>query len=397
MLIRIDAVQGRGAPIVLDMEAASPAEAMTKAEQRGFTVLTVRRAGLTLSSLSTTRRRSSAFDVDVFVDQLRDLVGAGLSVIEAFTTLQRGADPRTEMVLTALVASLRGGLSLSQALASQPCFPALLVSLVEASELTSDLPQALLDYSEHQRRNAEIRHRLISVAIYPLLLMAVGSLVLLFLLFFVMPRFARVFEGMNGDLPWTAQAMVAWSQWLSAHGTWMGAASALLVIAALALWGSADWRSRVLGRLVALTPLNESLRVYALVRWYRATGLLVRGGIPLPQALSISQTLLPTALRSSAQRVQRGIEQGHSPSAGYGQAGMATPVAEQLLRAGERTGDLGAALGRIAQFHEAELTRKLERGMRALEPIVMVLIGLGVGTVVVLMYMPIFELASAIQ
>ena len=76
---------------------------------------------------------------------------------------------------------------------------------------------------------------------------------------------------------------------------------------------------------------------------------------------------------------------------------MVTPVAEQLMRAGERTGDLGNVLMRIAQFHDAEVARSLERGMRALEPLVMILIGVGVGTVVVLMYLPIFELASAIQ
>jgi general secretion pathway protein F len=76
---------------------------------------------------------------------------------------------------------------------------------------------------------------------------------------------------------------------------------------------------------------------------------------------------------------------------------MTTPVAEQLLQAGERTGDLGNVLTRIAQFHEAEVTRSLERGMKILEPVVMTLIGLGVGTVVVLMYLPIFELAAAIQ
>ena len=76
---------------------------------------------------------------------------------------------------------------------------------------------------------------------------------------------------------------------------------------------------------------------------------------------------------------------------------MATPVAEQLLLAGERTGDLGTVLSRIARFHEAEVSRSLERAMRALEPIVMVAVGVGVGVVVVLMYLPIFERASAIQ
>ena len=92
-----------------------------------------------------------------------------------------------------------------------------------------------------------------------------------------------------------------------------------------------------------------------------------------------------------------GVREGRSPAEAHTRAGMATPVAEQLLLAGERTGDLGTVLSRIAQFHEAEVTRGLERTMRTLEPVVMVLIGLGVGIVVVLMYLPIFELASAIQ
>ncbi len=95
--------------------------------------------------------------------------------------------------------------------------------------------------------------------------------------------------------------------------------------------------------------------------------------------------------------MEAGIRDGLSPSDAHSRAGMATPVAEQLLRAGERTGDLGSVLTRIAQFHEAEVSRSLEQTMRALEPLVMVLIGVGVGAVVVLMYMPIFELASALQ
>ncbi|MDQ6684317.1 MAG: type II secretion system F family protein, partial [Pseudomonadota bacterium] len=87
----------------------------------------------------------------------------------------------------------------------------------------------------------------------------------------------------------------------------------------------------------------------------------------------------------------------YAPAQAFSRAGMATPVAEQLLLAGERTGDLGTVLERIAHFHEAEFARVLEQRMRTLEPVVMVLVGVGVGVVVVLMYLPIFELASAIQ
>ncbi|HEV8315472.1 MAG TPA: type II secretion system F family protein, partial [Burkholderiaceae bacterium] len=127
------------------------------------------------------------------------------------------------------------------------------------------------------------------------------------------------------------------------------------------------------------------------------TGMLVAGGIPLPEALALSNDLLPHGLRAAGKAAERALRDGHAPADAHARAGMATPVAEQLMRAGERTGDMGGVLTRIAQFHDAEVTRSLERGMRALEPIVMVLIGVGVGTVVVLMYLPIFELAAAIQ
>jgi general secretion pathway protein F len=172
---------------------------------------------------------------------------------------------------------------------------------------------------------------------------------------------------------------------------------AALGLAATAVVTSRAIRARALQRLLEWAPLRDRLRTYFLARWYRATGLLVDGGIPLPEALVLSNGLLPLGLQQGGAATERALRDGFSPAQAYATAGMATPVAEQLIRAGERTGDLGGVLGRIAQFHDAEVTRTLERGLRALEPLVMVLIGLGVGAIVVLMYLPIFELAAAIQ
>jgi general secretion pathway protein F len=124
---------------------------------------------------------------------------------------------------------------------------------------------------------------------------------------------------------------------------------------------------------------------------------LIDGGIPLVEALALSRGLLPSPMLGNADAVRDAVRDGLSPSAAHARGLMLTPVAEQLMLAGERTGDLGAVLVRIAQFHEAEVSRSLERLMKVLEPAVMVFIGVGVGVVVVLMYLPIFELASAIQ
>lgn len=389
---------GRGAPQVIELEAASATEAREQALRQGYSVLAVRAATIGWAGLpALPLRGKSAFDTLVFAEQLRDLLGAGLSVIEALDTLLHSASAGRQAVLGAVVVRLRAGERLSNALASQPAFPPLLVALVRASELTSDLPQALSRFVEHEQRVAEVRHRITSVAIYPLLVCGVGTAVLLFLMLYVMPRFARVFEGMTGDLPWSARVMVWWAQWLSAHGPMLLAvAVAGLVMMALAVT-SAPMRNRTTQRLLAWAPLRHRLHTYFLSRWYRATGMLVEGGIPLPEALTMTRALLPTVLQAGGAAVEQAVRDGHSPVEAHVLAGMATPVAEQLIRAGERTGELGTVLTRVAQFHEAELTRSLERTMRALEPIVMVLVGLGVGVVVVLMYLPIFELAAAIQ
>jgi general secretion pathway protein F len=397
MKVQLSVVQGRSPPRALTLDAANADEARERARAMGYTVLAARATEMGIGERFAVGRPARRLDVPVFVEQLRDLLTSGLSVIEALEALRRGARGSSVLAIEALVRQLREGLTLSSAFAADSNFPELLVALVQASELTSDLPQSLTRYLEHEQRATEVRHRLVSASIYPVLLIGVGGLVLLFLLFFVMPRFARVFEGMTGDLPWSARAMMFWASNLHAHGAWWIGAGLIAAIAVAAVAATPRFRTSALQRVLAMPALSERLNTYFLARWYRATGMLVRGGIPLPQALRIANNLLPPAMQAKGTSVEDGVRSGLSPSAAHTKAGMSTPVAEQLMLAGERTGDLGTVLTRIAHYHESEVSRSLERAMRALEPIVMVFIGLGVGIVVVLMYLPIFELASAIQ
>lgn len=336
-------------------------------------------------------------NIAVFVGQLRDLLVAGLSAIEALEALRNDSDPGASAAIDALIGRLRGGQTLSAALEAQDDVPQVLVALVRTAELTSDLPQALTRYLDHETRSQELRHRIVSLAIYPSLVMAVGAGVLLFLALYVMPRFSVIFAGMSGDLPWSARAIVAWSSWLSKHQASVLVAAILGLGATASAIAMSTVRAWLLQRILDLSPLRTRLRTYFLSRWYRTTGMLLQGGIALPEALQLSIAVLPLALRTGGAAVEKAVRDGWSPSEAHRRGNMTTAVAEQLLRAGERTGDLGRVLTRVADFHDAEVTRQLERGMRALEPLVMTFIGLCVGTVVVLMYLPIFELASAIQ
>jgi general secretion pathway protein F len=397
MRVDLQVVSGRSAPLMLSLEAASESQASARALELGYTVLSTKSSGWTLASRARIRDATTRFDVVVFVEQLRDLLNAGLSLPEAVGTLRQGLSGSAADAVAELERRLREGLSFSQALEASPAFPGLLVALVRASELTSDLPRTLSRFLEHEERVAEVRHRIVSTAVYPLLLVGVGGVVLLFLLFYVVPRFARIFEGMTGTLPWSARVMIGWGEFLRSSGGWWLAGAVVLLIAGVFVLATPSTRARMAQRLFESKPLRRRLRTYFLARWYRATGMLVEGGIPLAGSLALTNGLLPLGLRAGGDRVEQAVREGLLPAHAHVRGDMATPVAVQLLLAGERSGDLGGVLSRIARFHEAEVSRSLERSMRAFEPVVMVLIGLGVGIVVVLMYLPIFELASAIQ
>ncbi|RZI80481.1 MAG: type II secretion system F family protein [Rubrivivax sp.] len=405
MQVRLSVVRGQEAPCLLSWTAPSIQAARLRAEQAGYQVISAHAtmAGLGMPSWLQFNAKLSGGDraatseLLVWIEQLHALLMAGLSVIEALHTLQRQRTDAWAPIVQSLELHLRHGMSLSSALETSPVFPPLLVALVRSAEVTSDLPQALARYLEHERRSAYVRHQISSVALYPMLLLGVGGSVLMFLMFYVMPRFARIFQGMQGDIPWTARAMVAWAQALKHHGPWVwGVLLGLAALVAIA-WFSPQWRGRVMQVLTRQAWLAQRLDTYHLSRWYRTTSMLVRGGIPLPESVQLATQVLPLLMQARAQSVVHAMREGLSPAQAYVQGRMTTAVAEQLVQAGERSGDVGSMLEKAAEFHEVELTRWLERTMRVLEPVVMALIGLGVGGVVIMMYLPIFELASAIQ
>lgn len=405
MKVRLAVIKDTAAPQLMLVEAKSVGAAAKAAQESGFTVVSaqphewwvsLRMMVTPLHGKQPTRSSHQSFII--WVEQFHSLLKAGLSVMESLHTLHRQSiQNRAAIPSQKLEQRLREGFPLSDALEMTGGFPALFISLVRSAELSSSLTHAFERYLDHERRVATIRHQLTSVALYPLLLMGVGSLVLMFLLFVVMPRFARIFQGMQGDLPWTAKAMVSWVQLLKDHGVAVSTGFAL-VGAMIVFMASSQRMRRALAKFVRKQPqLASKFSVYYLARWYRTTSLLLRGGIPLPQALTLANHVLPSERQAKGALVIRHLQSGLPPAQSYTLADMTTPVAEQLINAGQRGGDLGGMLEKAADFHDTEIARSLDRFMRIFEPVVMALIGVAIGVVVVIMYMPIFELASAIQ
>jgi general secretion pathway protein F len=380
----------------LDLHALDDTNAREQASIRGYTVLTVRPKS---NLLALWFGRSRRFPVLLFTQELLVLLNSGLPLVEAITTLaakERHADFRT--VLERITGTLRQGRPLSAALEQHPhAFSPLYVATVCASEKTSDLSPALTRFIAYQNQVDAIRKRVVNASIYPALLICVGGVVSLFLLLYVVPRFSHIYEERSSELPLFSRLLMLWGQAVEGHA---GLVVGVVMALGVAVWYASRLPSvramfeRVLWRLPAV---GENMKVYQLARFYRTIGMLLKGGMPLVGALEMGAGLLHAALREPLSAACRAISEGRTVSESMDRNGLTTPVALRQLFVGEQSGNMGEMMDRIAVFHDEEISRWVEWFTRLFEPILMSVIGIVIGLIVILMYMPIFELAGSLR
>jgi general secretion pathway protein F len=343
-------------------------------------------------------RRHRPIDVAAFAHELASLLSAGLSVLQALQTLAASQTTGAASELKEVARLISEGQTLSAAMDRVDTrFPALLVATIRASEQTGNLSEALLRYAEHQQSIRALRDKVTGAAIYPLLLLALGALVVMFLLGVVVPRFAVLISSTRQELPWSSRLLMSWGQLVADNPGTMAAVGAGAVIAAVAgvrYLSQSGGRARWLEALPIVGPL---IREFRHAQLYRTTGMLLHGGIPLPRALSLCQNLLGTDDRERLRRAIELVHEGRSFSDALDTTGIADPVTRGMLSVAERTGALSEILDRIARFKESRLQRSVDWAGRLVEPALMVVIGLVIGGIVVMMYLPIFDLASSLQ
>jgi general secretion pathway protein F len=219
----------------------------------------------------------------------------------------------------------------------------------------------------------------------------------MFLLVYVVPKFASVFADRGASAPFAAKLLMAWSGLVERHG--------LLILAALLVGGGLLFRAlrsrqfwaRVETSLWSLGAVRERLKVFQLSRFYRTVGMLLHGGLPLVSAFGLASGLLGERLQGQLRKATAQIKEGQPVAATLEASELTTPVASRMLAVGERSGNMAEMMERIAEFHDEETGRWVDWMSRAVEPVLMAIIGLVIGAIVVLMYLPIFELASEIR
>lgn len=396
MRYQVKALAADGAVVSVGIDAGDVAEARRLATGQGLRVLALKPASL-LASLRP--RARSTFSLDLFSRELISLLDAGLLLVEAIETL---AEQEQHSSGGAVLGELRGyilrGQTLSYALEQLPQhFPELYVVAIRAAEETGDIKEALTRYLDYHAQIDRIRRRVVSASVYPLLLIGIGGLVTLFMMFYVVPKFSTIYEGMGGELPFLTEMLIRWGKLIEEH-----AVTTLVVLLACAAgivatvtrpafrrwFGTQIWR---------VPGIGERLRSYELARFYRTLSMLLKSGMPLPRAIDMSSALLSPVLRARLDVAALAIREGAPVSRAFKEHGLTTPIANRLLGVAEHSGRMAEMVERIATFYEDELTRWVDWFILLLEPALMVVIGAITGLILVLLYLPIFELAENVQ
>lgn len=383
-----------GQLISLDLDAPYEEDAARQAQSQGYEVISTKARPDKLRM-----GRHGRFPLLLFSRELYALMKAGLGLIESLEGIaEKEHRPEVRATLQGILDALYAGQTFSAALASHPKqFPLLYSAMIRASERTGDLPEALMRYIGYEQQVEILKKKLVAASIYPFLLITVGSLVILFLLGYVVPRFSQIYADAGTSQSWMLRMVLAWAGLIDQHGNTI-LISALIVVTAMGYAVSVrEVRGYLVGLLWRLPMIGEQMRIFQLARFYRTLSMLLVSGITVSQALEMARGLLAVSFHVSLTRASALIREGRTISEAMEAAGLVTPVSLRMLRVGEKSGEMGPMLEHIATLHDEEIARWLEWFTRLFEPLLMIFIGLVIGVVVLMLYMPIFELAGSLQ
>jgi general secretion pathway protein F len=376
------------------MEAPSPAALTSTLQRNGHVMLSV----VAQTTLPALRVSAERLDVAWWCRELCTLLKAGMTVVEAIETMHMNVSGVERGRMHAqLLQALQQGQALSKAMQMCQVFPEVLVASVMASERTSTLETALNDYLIHDDMIQRMKRQAVSAAIYPGMVMTLGSCIALFLLLYVVPRFSRMYEDIQGTASWPTQVLLWISHAVQSSWPVLVVVGGLLIIGLVWAIRQGHAQQCLLGFAFRIKPLKRQLEQFRLAKFYQSMALMFRGGYTVDEAMAMCERLkLGKGFSRRLAQARQAIMQGKPVAASLAEAGLTEPTTERLLAVGERTGGFDAVLQTIANRHAEQFATFMERTTRIVEPLMLLLVALMVGGIVVLMYMPIFDIASSI-
>lgn len=377
------------------LDASDISEARFSIERNGSRILGIQRTRIGGNKAAG---GGKAFRLSIFNQQLLSLLDAGQPILDCIEILSRhDQHGQNRNIYEGILSGIRAGKQLSDAMEAFPrIFPVLYIAMIRSSETTGSVPMAIRRFADYQKSVDLIRGKLISAAIYPFILIAVGSLVVAFLMLHVVPGFAVVLEDVASKKIQDGGIVLLWGRFVLHHpfqawGLFIGG-----IVTLLMFFLNQSTRRSLAAKLPHLPWVGHRIWLMQLARLYRTLGMLLNSGVGVIAAMRMAATSLPPSLASNWDAAVSLVNEGHPMSGALAETGMSTEVAKRLLVAGESSGAIAEMLHRVADFYDQETSAWIDTVGRFVEPVLMVGIGIVIGGIVLMLYMPIFDLASAI-
>jgi len=371
-------------------------------EERGLFVLSLRPKG-SIGGLSVTlphRRSIGTREFLVFNQELATLLKAGMPLVQSLDLLKRRVDsPLFRSVLDDVYERVRSGTALSDAFAAHgDLFPRVYTASLLAGERSGSLDSVLRRYVDYTKIIATVKRKTLSALIYPAILVCLALILVFIIIWFVVPAFAEYYEGFGAtELPFATRLLVAISTGLRANFLWI-APLVIAVIAAIVLWVRQPGQKAVFDRAVLRIPaLGPMAGKFATSQMARTLATLLGGGLPLVNALDIAAKSIGNQhVASELGTVTVRVREGTSFAAALQERGVFPGVAVKMAEVGESTGALQDMLNTVADFYDEEISTKMERFVTLVEPMLLVIMGVVIATLVLAIYMPLFQLTSVL-
>lgn len=344
--------------------------------------------------------KMSSRELLIFTTELSDLLASGMMLGQALTTLSNRKSGRpSDIIIAELRDAIIQGSSLSDALARHPkTFSNLYVSMIKAGEASGAMSEVLKRLLAHYERLQEVKEKVIMAMVYPMIVIVLGVLTLIFSMVFVVPKFTMIFEQMQQALPLPTRILIGSSRWLARYGIF--ALASLGIIGVLLKRFTATEKGRFLwhGTLLRLPLIRGIVASAIFANFARTLSTLLDNGVPVLQALEIvERTVGNSVIAKEIKNARERVTDGTTISGPLAAGKVFPPIMTDMLAVGEQTGDTVGALNHIARRYENELDRNVKIFTTALEPILIVVVALMVGFVAVSILMAVFNMTSGLN
>ncbi len=358
-----------------------------------------RPASMSAMVLSTRRRRVRSRELVVFSLQLATLVKAGVPLLQAVASLaQQARDPALRDILDDVGERVKAGNSLSVSLRAHPeVFSSWYVGMVEAGESSGMLDVTLQRLADSLEKRLKLMHQVRAALVYPVGVFVVALAVLTVLVMWVIPMFGSLFTDLGDALPWPTAVVLQTSAFLNSHILLLLGGGVSLGLVAANVLRTDSGRTYREYLLLRVPMMGAVLVKTSLVHFTRTLSGLLRSGVPILEGLALAgRTSGLRKLEHALHDAQRSVGEGHSLADPLMASGVFPPFVAEMVRVGESTGSLDSTLEKVADLYEQEVNRDILSLTALLEPLIIVVLGIGIGFIVVAMYLPIFTMASVI-